>query len=125
MVAVCDKEPSGKAEAALTTEAGAVAMPGQDAGSRLEIDLGEFGVRPHERPQPGIAPAPWGIPGVVGLGMDCTIPPPIVPPGATIYTQDEHGRPCKPDAAFIWCWAGGPRWFYAKEHPVPIGNPYG
>jgi hypothetical protein len=50
---------------------------------------------------------------------------PAPPPGATIYCQDEHGRPCKPDAAHIWCWSGGPRWYYVKEHPTPARHPSG
>jgi hypothetical protein len=107
--------------AALTTEAGAVATTNRV----VELDWADLGVVSHEQPQPvGASPrvefwvsSPWGV--------DDTTPPPIVPPGMTIYTQNENGRPCKPDAAHMWCWAGGARWYYAREHPVPMGHPYG
>jgi hypothetical protein len=44
---------------------------------------------------------------------------PDVPPGAKLYYQDQHGRPTNARRAFLWCWAGGPRWYYAAQHPAP------
>jgi hypothetical protein len=31
--------------------------------------------------------------------------------------------PCGPEAAYMWCWSAGPRWYYVRDHPVPAGNP--
>jgi len=56
------------------------------------------------------------------------VPVPVVPTGATIFCQDENGRPCKPEVAFMWTWEvakGADRWWYAREHPVPRGHRYG
>jgi hypothetical protein len=50
---------------------------------------------------------------------------PVPPEGTTVYCQDENGRPCTPDAAFIWCWSGGPQWYYARDYPVPAGHLFG
>jgi hypothetical protein len=47
---------------------------------------------------------------------------PLPPKGATIYCQDERGRPTGPETAWIWTWAGADRWHYAKQHPVPAGH---
>jgi hypothetical protein len=44
---------------------------------------------------------------------------PDVPPGSRLYYQDNRGRPTDARRAFLWCWAGGPRWYYAARHPAP------
>jgi hypothetical protein len=70
-----------------------------------------------------------GTVAVAPVGAAVTAPVP--PPGATIYTQDEHGRPCQPGATYMWTWSGGPTWqraptwYYTREHLVPAGHPHG
>jgi hypothetical protein len=44
---------------------------------------------------------------------------PDVPPGSRLYYQDHRGRPTDARRAFLWCWAGGSRWYYAAQHPAP------
>jgi hypothetical protein len=48
---------------------------------------------------------------------------PEVPRGARLFFQDDRGRPCRPESAHMWCWSGGPRWFYVAEHAPPGGHP--
>jgi hypothetical protein len=45
----------------------------------------------------------------------------VPPPGAQLFLQDDHGRPCddRAEDCFIWCWSGAERWLYASQHPLP------
>jgi hypothetical protein len=45
---------------------------------------------------------------------------PTPPAGASLFFQDEAGRPCGPDACRWWTWAGAPRWYDTREHLPPI-----
>jgi hypothetical protein len=48
--------------------------------------------------------------------------PPVVPEGRALLFQDVNGRPTEATNAYLWTWEGGPRWFYAAEHPPPVGH---
>jgi hypothetical protein len=57
-------------------------------------------------------------PPAAGKGEPAAVPP----PGARLFFEDAHGRPCGPAEAYQWCWAGGPRWFDTARHPPPAGS---
>jgi hypothetical protein len=42
------------------------------------------------------------------------------PPGARLYFKDEQGRACCRAEAEAWCWEGGPAWYNAADHPLPL-----
>jgi hypothetical protein len=46
--------------------------------------------------------------------------PPSPPPGARLHFTDAQDRPCAAGNAAKWCWEGGPCWYDASQHPVPI-----
>jgi hypothetical protein len=46
---------------------------------------------------------------------------PVPPRGARIYLCRKDCAECEPgDEVYMWCWEGGPRWYYARTHPAPI-----
>jgi hypothetical protein len=50
---------------------------------------------------------------------------PVPPPDALLYVLNEKGQTAGPkDAPYLWCWEGGPRWYYASVHPIPLGRRY-
>ncbi|MFO0863919.1 MAG: hypothetical protein U0744_04580 [Gemmataceae bacterium] len=51
------------------------------------------------------------------------LPYPDPPPHAEIIVADGLGRtPAKHGEEFMWCWTGGPGWYFVKEHPLPKGT---
>jgi hypothetical protein len=44
---------------------------------------------------------------------------PTPPPGARLFFSDADGRPCKAEDAYLWCWEGGPEWYYTYKNPPP------
>jgi hypothetical protein len=44
---------------------------------------------------------------------------PTPPAGAQLYYRDANGRPCGPDAAWAWTWAGAETWYSASKHTPP------
>jgi hypothetical protein len=69
------------------------------------------------------APATPSLSGMAGLTE--VIPPPVVPKGAVLFFADEAGRPTDARRSTMWCWSGGPRWYYTAQHPPPAGHPSG
>ena len=48
------------------------------------------------------------------------VPVAVLPPaGVRLFFSDDDGRPCKAEDSFMWCWEGGPRWFYTSKNPPP------
>ncbi len=47
---------------------------------------------------------------------------PTPPDGAEVFVCDADGyfAPRMKGPPFMWSWAGGPCWFYVKDHPVPV-----
>jgi hypothetical protein len=56
-------------------------------------------------------------------GLNEIVPPPVVPKGAPLFFLDENGRPTDARRSVLWCWEGGPRWYYTAQNPVPSGHP--
>ena len=46
---------------------------------------------------------------------------PTVPPKSFVFVADAKGymNENRKGEPYMWCWAGGPTWYYVKEHPVP------
>ena len=49
---------------------------------------------------------------------------PIPPAGARIYLCKRDCTECGPgDEVYMWCWEGGPQWYYTPQYPPPIQPP--
>jgi hypothetical protein len=85
----------------------------------LRLAVGEF-----------LAADVWTMPERSGMDADET---PRPPPGALLYFQDEHGRPCghsdkgKDGKPLVcrWTWSGCKRWYDAKQDPPPCAPHHG
>jgi hypothetical protein len=40
-----------------------------------------------------------------------------------LFCQDDRGRPCSREDAYLWTWAGASRWYYVSVNPVPTDHP--
>ena len=51
-------------------------------------------------------------------------PQPVPPLGVKIWLCRKDCAECEPgDEVYMWCWEGGPQWYYADRYPPPIQPP--
>jgi hypothetical protein len=48
--------------------------------------------------------------------------PPGLPVDVVIVVADEDGYtdPAMKGPPYMWCWTGGPTWYYVRDYPIPL-----
>jgi hypothetical protein len=116
--------PSDGSSATVERDAVADPMP-TDAAGKGVIQLGKH-PDPLDRIQATLQSALGAVPVETPAKFDSAnkkLPHPNPPPHAEIIVADRNGcTPAKNGEEFMWCWTGGPGWYFVEKHPLPKGR---